>query len=142
MTEKKKTGKCRRECPRVCRQVTLQVTKLQYPMTDLEAKPATTKDMAETGLCFRTEELYDNGTVLQLAIDLRGWHHYLQTTATIVDASVLSRPLTAIAEVIWAKELPQDEEGGYNIGVRFKDIYEDDLLAFKKYLERLLEITN
>ena len=141
MADKRK-GQCRRECPRVCRQVALTVTKLQYPMTDLEAKPATTKDLAETGLCFTTDELYDNGTVLQLAIDLRGWHHYLHTTAMLIDASNISRPLTAIAEVVWIKELPEEEVGEYNIGVRFKDIYEDDLLAFKKYLERLLTLVN
>jgi len=109
-------------------------------MNDLETKPATTKDLAETGLCFTTDEVYDNGTVLQLAIDLRGWHHYLHDTAVILDISTESKPLTAIAEVVWTQELPEEEEGEYNIGVRFKDIYEDDLLAFKKYLTRLLTL--
>lgn len=136
----KKTGTCRRECPRLYRQVALRVTELQYPMTNLESKPASTRDLAENGLCFTAAQPYDNGTVLQLAIDLKGWHHYLQNTVTVLDASAGAKPLTAIAEVVWSKESSSDKEKvlSFDIGVRFKDIYEDDLQAFKEYLERLL----
>ncbi|WP_417916707.1 PilZ domain-containing protein [Candidatus Electronema sp. JC] len=129
------TGKCRRESPRVDRQAALMVTKLQYPMTNLEAKPAVTKNLAENGLCFTSEELYEPGSILQLSVDLKGWQHYLNNIMAILDAGTASRPLTAIAEVVWTQHLP--EESQYDIGVRFKDIYEDDLRAFKKYLEKL-----
>jgi hypothetical protein len=131
------TGKCRREHPRLDRQASLMVTRLQYPMTNLEAKPAVTKNLAENGLCFTTEELYEPGSILQIAVELRGWQHYLNNIIAILDASAASKPLTAIAEVVWAQHF--EDEGTYDIGVRFKDIYEDDLRAFKKYLEKLLK---
>lgn len=111
------------------------VTKLQYPMTNLEAKPATTKNLAENGLCFTAEELYEPGTILQLSVHLHGWQHYLNSIIAILDAGTASKPLTAIAEVVWAQQLQEEEK--YDIGVRFKDIYVDDLRAFKKYLEKL-----
>lgn len=130
------TGTCTRECPRLERQANLLVTRLQYPMTNLEAKPAVTKNLAENGLCFTAAELYEPGTVLQLVVDLRGWQHYLNNIKAIVDTGTPFRPLTAIAEVIWAQQLP--EEKRYDIGVRFKDIYEDDLRAFKQYLNKRL----
>ena len=47
----------RRRYPRVERQASLLVTKLQYPMTNLEAKPAVTKNLAENGLCFTAPDL-------------------------------------------------------------------------------------
>ncbi|WP_417911984.1 PilZ domain-containing protein [Candidatus Electronema sp. TJ] len=137
MTAGTMTGKCRRECPRLDRQASLMVTRLQYPMTNLEAKPAVTKNLAENGLCFTTEELYEPGTILQLAVELRGWQHYLNNIIAILDAGSASKPLTAIAEVVWAQHF--EDEGTYDIGVRFKDIYEDDLRAFKKYLEKLFK---
>jgi len=125
----------RRENPRVERQASLLVTKLQYPMINLQAKPASTKNLAEQGLCFVSGELYEPGSILQLVVDLRGWQQYLNNIVTILDTGSAAKPLTAIAEVIWAQQV-QDEEK-YEIGVRFKDIYEDDLRAFKKYLEKL-----
>lgn len=134
------TGTCTRECPRLERQANLLVTRLQYPMTNLEAKPAVTKNLAENGLCFTATELYEPGTVLQLVIDLRGWQHYLNNIKSIVDTGTPFKPLTAIAEVIWVQHLP--EEDRYDIGVRFKDIYEDDLRAFKQFLNKLLNQGN
>jgi hypothetical protein len=131
------TVKCRREHQRVDREASLMVTKLQYPMTNLEAKPAITKNLAENGLCFSTDELYEPGTILQLSVHLHGWQHYLNSIIAILDAGTASKPLTAIAEVVWTQHF--EDEGKYDIGVRFKDIYEDDLRAFKKYLEKLFK---
>ena len=54
----------RRENPRVERQASLLVTKLQYPMINLQAKPASTKNLAEQGLCFVSGELYEPGSIL------------------------------------------------------------------------------
>jgi hypothetical protein len=129
---------CRRQCPRVFREVMLLVTRLQYPMTNLEAKSASTKNLSEKGLCFFANELYEAGSILQLAVDLRGWQHYLNNIRSIVDTSSAYKPLTAVAEVMWSRELTEEEGKGYEMGVQFKDIYEDDLMAFKQYLDRLL----
>ena len=132
------TGKCRRKSSRIDKQVKLSVGRLQYPMTGMDMKIGYTGNVSETGLCFTTDELFKNGTVLQLVVELVGWQHYLRTTAAIIDEETASKPLTAVAEVVWSKKLTDNEEK-YAVGVLFKDIYEDDLQAFKKYLERMID---
>ncbi|MCI5161789.1 MAG: PilZ domain-containing protein [Candidatus Electrothrix sp. AX5] len=137
MTDKK-TEKCRRSSRRVNKQVKLSISKLQYPMTNVDVKVGYTSNVSETGLCFTTDELFKNGAILQLVVELVGWQHYLRTTAAIIDVQTASRPLTAVAEVVWSKKLTDNEEK-YAVGVQFKDIYEDDLQAFKKFLRRMLD---
>ena len=134
----KKTEKCRRISQRVDKQVKLSISKLQYPMTNVDVKIGYTSNVSETGLCFTTDELFKNGSILQLVVELIGWQHYLRTTAAIIDVETASKPLTAVAEVIWSKKLTDNEEK-YAVGIQFKDIYEDDLQAFKKYLRRMLD---
>ena len=130
--------KCRREAPRFDKQVKLKIGKLQYPMTDVKMKIGYTSNVSETGLCFITDELFKNGTIVQLVVDLVGWQHYLRSTAAIIDIQSASKPLTAVAEVVWSKKLAEGEEK-YVVGVQFKDIYEDDLKAFKKYLGKIFD---
>jgi hypothetical protein len=135
------TGKCRRKSPRIDKQVKLSVGQLQYPMTNMDMKIGYTNNVSETGLCFTTDELFKNGTIVQLVVELVGWQHYLRSTAAILDAEIVSKPLTAVAEVVWSKKLADNEEK-YAVGVLFKDIYEDDLQAFKTYLARMLDRKN
>ena len=135
------TDNCRRKSPRFDKQVKLTVGKLEYPMTNVDMKLGYTSNVSETGLCFTSDELFENGTILQLVIELVGWQHYLRTTSAIIDADTVSKPLTAIAEVVWSKKL-RDSEEMYTVGVLFRDIYEDDLQAFKKYLGKMLDKKN
>lgn len=137
----KKTEECRRSSPRVDKQVKLSISTLQYPMTNVDVKIGYTSNVSETGLCFTTDELFTNETILQLVVELVGWQHYLRTTVAIIDVETVSKPLTAVAEVVWSKKLTDNEEK-YAVGVQFKDIYEDDLQAFKKYLGRMLDKKN
>ena len=133
--DQRESGMCRRDFPRISRRAAVTVSKLEYPVSDVQAKPADIKDVSREGVCFITTELYQPGTMLNLAIELRGWQHYLRTTTSIVDAATMSKPLTAIAEVVWNKRLAPG--CGYEVGVRFKDIYEDDLQAFHEYLSKI-----
>ena len=46
-----------------------------------------------------------------------------------------AEPLTAIGEIVWCT--PTTNGTGYEIGVKFVDIYEDDYKALTKYLENV-----
>ena len=107
-------------------------------MTNAAKKTGYTCNVSESGLCFTTNELFNNGTILQISVELMGWQHYLRTTAALVDVQSVAKPLTAVAEVVWSKKIT-DEEERYAVGVQFKDIYEDDLHAFKTYLRKMLD---
>lgn len=116
----------------------MSVSRLQYPMTNVGATIGYTSNVSETGLCFTTDELFKNGTILQLVVELIGWQHYLRSTAALVDVQSVAKPLTAVAEVVWSKKMT-DEGERYAVGVQFKDIYEDDLHAFTTYLRKMLD---
>ncbi len=129
-----------RRFPRVPKSVNMTVRRLQYPLADVPKTPAITKNVATVGVCFVTTELYETGILLSLDIDLRGWQQYLENVFSVIDAGTITRPLTAIAEVVWVKNLTNDK--GYKVGVRFQDIYEDDLKALQKYLNAIIEKDN
>ena len=46
-------------------------------------------------------------------------------------------PLTAIGEVVWLREDPSGD--GYEVGIKFLNIYEDDYRALMKYLKDSIE---
>jgi len=131
------TGLDKREFPRILKIVSMTVKRLQYPLANADTEPAITKNVANMGICFITAESYEPGILLNLDIDLRGWQQYLQNVFSIIDAATITKPLTAIAEVVWSKKLPGEQ--GYKVGVRFQDIYEDDLLALQKYFAKITE---
>lgn len=129
------TDQDKRRFLRVPKETAVTVTRLEYPLTNATANPGTTKNMSEKGICFTAQTLYQPNTLLNLKIELRGWQQYLHNVASIVDAYSLTKPLTAIAEVIWSRELPGSRE--CEVGVCFKDIYEDEYQAFIKYLKHV-----
>ena len=132
-----KTGAERREYPRLSRQVSVTVKKLEYPMSNGSGETTMTRDLGQKGACFVVSELYDPGTIVNLEIGLRGWQHHLRSISSIVDADTMSKPLTVIAEVMWSKQCVDGK--GYEVGVRFNDIYEDDYQAFKTYLSNIIK---
>lgn len=127
----------KRRYPRVAKVITVTVKRLEYPLMDAASESATIKDISGNGVCFTGSTLYRSGTLLNLTIELRGWQQYLDNVASIIDAASLTKPLTAIAEVIWSKEL--SGTGECEIGVCFKDVYADEYQAFMKYLEKIVK---
>ena len=120
---------------RVPKETSLTVNRLEYPLTNAAAEPATIKDISANGLCFIGPTLYEPGTLLNLTIELRGWQQYLHNVISIINAASLTKPLAAIAEVVWSKELSGTQ--GCEVGVSFKDIYADEYQAFTKYMGKI-----
>lgn len=127
-----------RNYSRLPKEVSVAVAKLEYPLPENVGEAATLKNIAKGGICFVVANHYELGTRLSLKINLKGWRRYVKSVASIIDDSagtVTTTPLTAIAEVVWANLAPDDS--GYEIGVKFLDIYEDEYNALKKYLENM-----
>ena len=127
-----------RNYPRLPKEFSVAVAKLEYPLPENEGEAAILKNIAKGGICFAVANQYEPGTRLSLKISLKGWRRYVKSVASIIDDSagtVTTTPLTAIAEVVWANSVPN--ESGYEIGVKFLDIYEDEYNALKKYLENM-----
>jgi hypothetical protein len=134
---KQKSNPGQRKYPRVPKAVNLAIKRLEYPMKKNTEETAVTRNIAEQGVCFTSPSPYPSGTVLSMKIDLKGWQVFLRTVLAIVDDGSEIKPLTAVGHVAWSKELPDSQ--GYEVGVEFTDIFEDDYNAFKKYLHIIQE---
>lgn len=129
-----------RDFPRLPKQVPVAIAKLEYPFTAEAEQSAMLKNIAKGGIGLAVTDYYKPGTRLSLKISLKGWRRYLKSVASIMDdtaGTVAIAPLAAIAEVIWTSPLP--DGAGYEIGVKFLDIYEDEYNALKKYLENMAD---
>lgn len=131
----KETANNKRAYSRIPSRMTVTATKLEYPFTEALSVSAISKDVAEGGLSFISSHNYPANTLVSLRIELKGWRRHAKNIRAIVDDAIAKAPLTAVAEVVWSKELSEEE--GYEIGVKFIDIDKDDYNAFQKYLENI-----
>ena len=127
------TDKENRKFPRIPKEVSININKLTYPLQEGPGESGIGKNMGENGICFSTSTYYELKTILSLEIKLTGWLHHKKTVSSILDHSKATAPLTAIAGVVWSKKLI--DRSGYEVGVKFIDIYEDDYKALKKHLD-------
>ncbi len=129
-------GKEKRKFARIPKQVPINVKKLAYPLPEGPGKRGAGKNIGENGICFSTQTPYEPKTMLSLEIKLTGWQHHKKTVSSKLDPLAATAPLTVIAEVMWLKKLSGGR--GYEVGVKFVDIYEDDYKALKKHLDRVV----
>lgn len=133
------TNHDKRDFPRLPKEVSVTLAKLEYPFSIEVEESGTLKNIAKGGIGLTVANAYEPGTRLSLKINLKGWRRYVKSVASIIDDSagtVATTPLTAIAEVVW---MSPSSDGVYEIGVKFLDIYEDEYNALKKYLENMAD---
>jgi len=122
----------RRNVIRIPKQFPVEIKKLEYPIQDSQGEVGAVKNIAENGVCLIVSKNYPPKSPISLKIDLKGWRRYLRSASTFVNNAFDTEPMTAIAEVVWSKEV--SGTGEYEIGVSFLDIYKDEYDALLKYL--------
>ena len=125
--------KDRRNFPRISKETSIEVEELSYPLPREPGEDGVSKNIGAGGVCFTTAASYNPGTLLSIKINLLGWQRYKNSFTRTLDISSSREPLSGIGRVVWCQEL--EDEGGYEIGLEFVDIYEDDYKALMKYLE-------
>ncbi len=130
-----KTGKEKRRFPRISSSAVVESTRLTYPLEAGSSDLGLSRNIGPDGICLKTPTPFKAGDILSLKIDLPGWQRHKHSVAAIVDDAKAVAPLTAVVEVVWCKEITGEE--GYEMGVRFRDIYEDDRKALLRYLDTL-----
>ena len=121
-----------RQFERIPETVAITVRKIVYPMTDEAAVAAVGKNISAGGICFTVPRAYEPGDLLSLQINLTGWQRHKQSYAAVIDDELALAPLTVVAKVAWCHA--QTDQGGYEIGGVFENVYEDDFRALKQYL--------
>lgn len=126
-----------RGCTRIPRGVHIEIKKLEYPVSTESGEKSTTRNIAKRGICFCATTQYKSGETLSINIRLKGWHrHRKGLTAILNDELSKIDVLTVIAEVIWSKQSATINR--YDTGVKFINVYEDDLIALEKYFSKIV----
>ena len=129
-----KEVKEKRQFLRIPKNSKVTYNELRYPADESGEKNTSMKNLSAGGVLFNAGESI--GTVLKIDITAQGWekHHpgFLK-----IEKTSLSRPITAIGEVVRSKEFLKNKE--YEIAVKFINIYEDDLKALTGYIEKRSE---
>ena len=133
---KKKKDITDRSCTRIPKDIHLDIQKVEYPQSNKDNETGTTINIAKHGICFSVPTQYENGDILSLSMKLNGWQrHRKGLTAILSNELSKTDVLTVVAEVVWTKT--STESSGYDIGVKFINVYEDDMVALEKYFSKI-----
>ena len=94
--------------------------------------PATSnyRDVSVGGLLVDSPKAYPLGTLLKLELKVPGWGRYQNHFGPTQDAD--ARPLVALGMVVRVEQM---DAGDYELGIKFQNVYSDDLEALMKFLE-------
>ena len=121
-----------RQFPRLPKEVQVEVSELTYPLPTEPGEVVQSKDLSAVGICFISSTLFKPGTILTVNIHLAGWQRHKKNLSVLLDDAALTRPLLVIGEVVWSKKGGQGQ--GNEIGIKFRDIADDDFQAIEKAL--------
>lgn len=121
-----------REFPRLPKEVAVEVSELTYPMPTEPGEVVKSVDISALGIRFISVTPFKPGTILTVNIHLAGWQRHKKNLSVLLDDGALTKPLSVIAEVIWSKKGVENK--GNEIGIKFRDIAEDDFQAIKRAL--------
>jgi c-di-GMP-binding flagellar brake protein YcgR len=97
-----------------------------------EAEPATSVygDISGGGILLTSARDYPLGTLLKLEIRVPGWGKHQGHFAPAHEQDL--RPLVAVGQVVRVESL---EEGDFELGIKFLNVYPDDQAALLKFIE-------
>jgi len=88
------------------------------------------KDVSGGGLLIVSSKEYCLGTLLKLELRVPGWGKHQVGFGTNKDKD--QRPLVAVGQVVRVEQL---NSGEYEIGIKFLNVYPDDLVALLRFIE-------
>ncbi|MBI9075136.1 MAG: PilZ domain-containing protein [Desulfatibacillum sp.] len=133
-----KTGEERRTHTRYAKNITIQINnrsralsgRLEHDSFNQASEIAKGKDISEGGLCFYSAASYEVGAVLGLIIRIADLDQIKRRLPMYL--AVSSIPIAAEGEVV--RCTINSGGSGYEVGIRFVDIYEDDYRILMKHL--------
>lgn len=130
----------RREYPRFTKNISIQINNRTYtgakrleddPNGNAKPQKAMGENISIGGLCFVSQIPYEINSVLGLIIRIADLEEEKKRVAMYL--AVSSIPIAAEGEVV--RCIKKEDGSGYEIGIKFIDIYEDDHKILMKYLK-------
>ncbi len=119
----------RRQYRRIPLEASLSFQELSFHKGEAPAMTSY-RDVSAGGLLVESPRAFPLGTLLKLELRVPGWGRFRNHFGPVQDAEV--RPLVALGMVVRVEQL---DTGGYELGVKFQNVYPDDLEALVKFLE-------
>ena len=119
----------RRQYRRIPLEASLSFQELSFHKGEAPAMTSY-RDVSAGGLLVESPRAFPLGTLLKLELRVPGWGRFQNHFGPVQDAEV--RPLVALGMVVRVEQL---DTGGYELGVKFQNVYPDDLDALVKFLE-------
>ncbi len=88
------------------------------------------KDVSGGGLLLSTPREYPLGTLLKLEVRIPGWGRHQNAFDPVSDRE--TRPLVAVGQVVRVEQM---DTGGFELGIKFLNVYPDDWVALLKFIE-------
>ena len=96
-----------------------------------EAARTVYKDVSVGGLLVSSDKPLPLGSLLKLELKVPGWGKHQNRFGPPGEGDL--RPLVAVGEVVRLERM--EEDGSYELGVKFLNVYPDDLAALVKFIE-------
>jgi len=95
-------------------------------------EPATSSygDISAGGLLLNSPKAFPLGTLLRLELKVPGWGKHQGHFGPASDQDL--RPLVAVGQVVRIETM---EDGEYELGVKFLNVYPDDQEALRRFIE-------
>ena len=123
----------RRRYFRLPREARITCQEITYPLGKAPEFEVYMVDVSEGGVGFKdAPEAFPVGNPIQVALILQGWTRHTSEFMKYDDTS-LSRPLMAIGQVV---RCAPGDDGKFEVGVEFLDIWDDHWNAMRRYLEQ------
>lgn len=122
----------KRKFPRISRNIDIEVSLLTFPLSDAVIKNGASINIGGNGIRITSSDPYDPKTMLNLKINIIGWEGFKKPFSKFIDISS-DACLRAVGEVVWCNKSAKDN--GYELGIKFLNIYEDDSKALIRYLK-------
>lgn len=119
----------RRQFQRIPMEATLSFQELSFHKGEAPAS-SHYRDVSIGGLLVDSPRAYPLGTLLKLGLRVPGWGRFQNHFGPTQEAD--ARPLVALGQVVRIEQL---DEGGYELGVKFQNVYPDDLEALVKFVK-------
>ena len=118
----------RRQYRRVPLEASVSFQELSFHKGE-EPAQSSYRDVSGGGLLLESSRAYPLGTLLKLEIRVPGWGRFQNHFGPVQEAD--GRPLVALGTVV---RLEQLDDGSYELGIKFQNVYPDDLAALMKFV--------